>query len=79
MAPAIVRALRERATKGDRHSALLLCALSSERKEQSEAAEKPAKRSLAMEWANEPEWVDSDEDLAIGMPIPLERSSSRTE
>jgi hypothetical protein len=60
----IAEMLGQRAVAGDETCMKLLCDLAEEHKELSQAKKKGAKRSLATEWANEPEWTEEDERAA---------------
>jgi hypothetical protein len=69
-APEIVSALGDKAVGGSERVVKLLLQLSKEHKEQSAVKESGSKRSLALQWAQEAEWVDSEEELRVGMPVP---------
>lgn len=57
----IAEILCKRAVEGDEGCQEHLCDLAREHLELSKAKRKGAKRSLATEWANEPEWTEEDE------------------
>ena len=56
----IASGMAKKAAEGDTRSGRFLCDLANEHKELTAAQQKRVKRSLATEWANEPEW---DPDL----------------
>jgi hypothetical protein len=57
---AIADAMAEKARAGDVRCANFLLALAGQAMELSALKNKAPKRSLATEWANEPEWTDED-------------------
>jgi hypothetical protein len=63
----IVKGLLDRSIKGEVSPAKYLCALAGDSKELSLALERKfkPKRSLATEWANEPEWTGEDDMGAV--------------
>jgi len=63
-APEIAAMHLAKALKGDERSLTILRDLAREHKEFSKAERKGPKRSLATEWANEPEWTEEDERAA---------------
>jgi len=62
----IAQSLGAKALGGNERCFKILCELASQYKEQQAILERQRrpKRSLAMEWANEPEWTEEDERAA---------------
>lgn len=69
----IASGMAKKAAEGDTRSARFLCDLANERKELTAAQQKHVRRSLATEWANEPEW---DPDLENTFAEPLAQKIS---
>jgi hypothetical protein len=61
----IANGMAEKAAQGDVRCARFLCDLANEDKELTLAQEKRVKRSLATEWANEPEWTSDLEEKPV--------------